>query len=56
MHAPSSTANIAPPTNGHSASAGSDTIIISDSDDESDAFQSPTSHFNGSVDQNVSVL
>ncbi|XP_013855509.1 bromodomain adjacent to zinc finger domain protein 1A [Austrofundulus limnaeus] len=47
VHAPYSTANVAPPTNGHSVSAHNDIIVISDSDDESDAFQCPTTHFNG---------
>ncbi|XP_024857996.1 bromodomain adjacent to zinc finger domain protein 1A isoform X2 [Kryptolebias marmoratus] len=47
VHAPYSSANGAPSTNGHNNPAGNNTIIISDSDDESDAFQSPTTHFNG---------
>ncbi|XP_037550749.1 bromodomain adjacent to zinc finger domain protein 1A-like [Nematolebias whitei] len=46
VHAPYSSANGAPPTNGQNTQAGDDTIIIIDSDDESDAFQSPTTHFN----------
>ncbi|XP_027891149.1 bromodomain adjacent to zinc finger domain protein 1A [Xiphophorus couchianus] len=40
-------ANGAPLTNRQSKAADSDTIVISDSDDESDVFQSPTAHLNG---------
>lgn len=43
-------ANGAPLTNRQSKAADSDTIVISDSDDESDVFQSPTAHLNGLVD------
>uniref|UniRef100_A0A096M7C9 Bromodomain adjacent to zinc finger domain protein 1A n=1 Tax=Poecilia formosa TaxID=48698 RepID=A0A096M7C9_POEFO len=40
-------ANGAPLTNRQSKAADSDTIVISDSDEESDAFQSSTAHLNG---------
>ncbi|PWA29760.1 hypothetical protein CCH79_00007745 [Gambusia affinis] len=40
-------ANGAPLTNRQSKAADSDTIVISDSDDESDVFQSPAAHLNG---------
>ncbi|MEQ2192259.1 hypothetical protein XENOCAPTIV_009212, partial [Xenoophorus captivus] len=48
---PYSSANGATPTNSQSRPADGDTIVISDSDDESDAFQSPKPQVNGSVDK-----
>ncbi|MEQ2291871.1 Bromodomain adjacent to zinc finger domain protein 1A, partial [Ameca splendens] len=44
---PYSSANGATPTNSQSRPADGDTIVISDSDDESDAFQSPKPQVNG---------
>ncbi|XP_038584080.1 bromodomain adjacent to zinc finger domain protein 1A-like [Micropterus salmoides] len=51
VHSPHSSANGAPAANGHAKAADGDTIVISDSDDESKAFQSPTAQVNGSVGQ-----
>ncbi|XP_071354679.1 bromodomain adjacent to zinc finger domain protein 1A isoform X2 [Trachinotus anak] len=42
VHSPHSSTNGAPTANGHIRPADADTIVISDSDDESNAFQSPT--------------
>ena len=48
VSSPHSSANGAPAVNGHAkAAGGGDSIVISDSDEESSAFQSPKS--NGSV-------
>lgn len=47
VHSPHSSANGAPTANGHAKPADGDTIVISDSDDESNAFQSPTAQVNG---------
>uniref|UniRef100_A0A8P4G4T2 Bromodomain adjacent to zinc finger domain protein 1A n=1 Tax=Dicentrarchus labrax TaxID=13489 RepID=A0A8P4G4T2_DICLA len=47
VHSPHSSANGAPAANGHAKPADGDAIIISDSDDESKAFQSPTATING---------
>lgn len=55
VHSPYSSANgVAPAnratgTNGHANPAQIDTIVISDSDEEDDAFQSPVVHAKGSV-------
>uniref|UniRef100_A0A7N8YIY2 Bromodomain adjacent to zinc finger domain protein 1A n=1 Tax=Mastacembelus armatus TaxID=205130 RepID=A0A7N8YIY2_9TELE len=46
VHSPHSSANGA--ANGHTKPTASDTIVISDSDDETGAFQSPTAQVNGS--------
>ncbi|MED6269148.1 Bromodomain adjacent to zinc finger domain protein 1A [Characodon lateralis] len=48
---PYSSANGATPTNSQSRPVDGDTIVISDSDDESDAFQSSKAQVNGSVDK-----
>ncbi|XP_054653508.1 bromodomain adjacent to zinc finger domain protein 1A [Dunckerocampus dactyliophorus] len=45
---PHSSINGPSTTNGHSASADGDTIVISDSDEEGNAFQSPTAQVNRS--------
>ncbi|XP_026164186.1 bromodomain adjacent to zinc finger domain protein 1A isoform X1 [Mastacembelus armatus] len=45
VHSPHSSANGA--ANGHTKPTASDTIVISDSDDETGAFQSPTAQVNG---------
>lgn len=55
VHSPHSSANGAPAANGHTRPADGDTIVISDSDDESRAFQSPPTHMNGSVGQRSDV-
>ncbi|KAM6968591.1 bromodomain adjacent to zinc finger domain protein 1A [Tautogolabrus adspersus] len=47
VHSPHSSANGAPPVNGHAKPADGDTIVISDSDEESKDFQSPTAQVNG---------
>lgn len=49
VHSPHSSASGALTANGHAKSADGDAIVISDSDDESNAFQSPTAKINGSV-------
>uniref|UniRef100_A0A3P8SXS1 Bromodomain adjacent to zinc finger domain protein 1A n=1 Tax=Amphiprion percula TaxID=161767 RepID=A0A3P8SXS1_AMPPE len=49
VHSPQSSANGVPAANGHPKQPDSDTIVISDSDDETNAFQSPTPQINGSV-------
>ncbi|XP_069391303.1 bromodomain adjacent to zinc finger domain protein 1A isoform X2 [Paralichthys olivaceus] len=46
VNSPHSSANGAPTTNGHNNPVAGDTIVISDSDDESNAFQSPTAQVN----------
>ncbi|TMS01680.1 Bromodomain adjacent to zinc finger domain protein 1A [Larimichthys crocea] len=46
VHSPHSSANGAPAANGHVKPADADAIIISDSDDESRTFQSPTAQMN----------
>uniref|UniRef100_A0A671YKS1 Bromodomain adjacent to zinc finger domain protein 1A n=1 Tax=Sparus aurata TaxID=8175 RepID=A0A671YKS1_SPAAU len=48
VHSPHSSANGTPAANGHIKPAEGDTIVISDSDDESNAFQSPSTQVNGS--------
>ncbi|XP_008275332.1 bromodomain adjacent to zinc finger domain protein 1A [Stegastes partitus] len=47
VHSPQSSANGAPAANGHAKPTDGDTIVISDSDDEANAFQSPTPQING---------
>lgn len=57
VHSPYSSANGVAPTNGATGTNGHtdpsqvDTIVISDSDEEDDAFQSPVVHVKGSVRQ-----
>ncbi|XP_070776176.1 bromodomain adjacent to zinc finger domain protein 1A [Enoplosus armatus] len=47
VHSPHSSATGVPAANGHATPADGDAIVISDSDDESKAFQSPTAQING---------
>ncbi|XP_034530820.1 bromodomain adjacent to zinc finger domain protein 1A isoform X2 [Notolabrus celidotus] len=47
VHSPHSTVNGAPAANGHAKPADGDAIVISDSDEESKDFQSPTAQING---------
>ncbi|XP_022053565.2 bromodomain adjacent to zinc finger domain protein 1A [Acanthochromis polyacanthus] len=47
VHSPQSSANGTPAANGHAKQTDGDTIVISDSDDETNAFQSPTPQING---------
>lgn len=51
VHSPHSSANGAPAANGHTRQAEKDTIVISDSDDEAQAFQTLPTHINGSGGQ-----
>ncbi|KAK2892310.1 bromodomain adjacent to zinc finger domain protein 1A isoform X2 [Channa argus] len=46
VHSPHSSLNRGSTANGHDKPTDSNTIVISDSDDDSSAFQSPTSHVN----------
>ncbi|XP_074548137.1 bromodomain adjacent to zinc finger domain protein 1A [Halichoeres trimaculatus] len=47
VHSPHSSVNGAPASNGHAKPAEGDTIVISDSDEDSKDFQSPTAQING---------
>lgn len=53
MHSPHSSADGA--ANGHAKPGDGDTIVISDSDDDTNAFQSPKAQVNGSVGQRSPV-
>lgn len=56
VHSPHSSTNGAQSANGHTKPAASDAIVISDSDDEGKAFQSPAAQINGSVGQRSPVI
>lgn len=51
VHSPQSSANGTLAANGHRRPADGETIVISDSDEESRAFQIPQTHLNGSGGQ-----
>lgn len=54
VHSPYSSANGTPGVNGYAKPADDNTIVISDSDDEEHAFQSPIVQVSGSVGERSS--
>ncbi|CAI5697286.1 unnamed protein product [Oreochromis niloticus] len=56
VHLPDSSVSRAPDVNGHGKMADDDTIVISDSDDEHNAFQSSTVQVNGKKSLSPSVF